>query len=489
MAIPRLSVKLGKRGKGGAHADYITRNGAYAIKHEQSEKLEAIESGNMPGFAVANPRALFEASDAHERANAKYSYREMELALPRELTPEQRVELMNEWCQQELPNYPYLYAIHNPIASDGGEQPHAHLMFVERENDGIERDEKKFFMRANRKNPERGGALKTYNLPASGAEREDKLLALRQRWQEHVNEHLARAHVDASIDMRSYRDQGIDKTAQIKMLPSQSRRRAALMSEARVYEYSANQQLADVREQATAYLHAKKAEIDEKKAEAAKRAAKAEEAKKAREAAEAAKKADPLQSPSVINKTAEIEAQKRETASAKRLAATAEEKRFNTELDLNSAKLEHTFAQRKARDADQAVSEAREKLEGIKGLFKSKARKAASAELEQAQAHYQSASSAVLDTDAERRALEHQHQEQRKAAQAAQAKAGKEEQALAGLEKQRSRMIDAFNRPAPDPTNAWALEPEQERPRDAWSDAEDAARRDRSHSNDGPELG
>lgn len=54
-------------------------------------------------------------------------------------------------------------------------------------------------------------------------------------------------------------------------------------------------------------------------------------------------------------------------------------------------------------------------------------------------------------------------------------------------------MIDAFNRPAPDPDHdAWGPKPNTQHEhnswadRDAWSDAEDAQRRGRS--NDGPEL-
>lgn len=253
MAIARLSMKLGHRGKGGPHADYITRQGEYAPQHERFERLEAVMDGNMPTWAVGDARSFFEASDANERANAK-SYREMELSLPRELTPEQRVVLMDEWCQQELPRYPFLYAIHNPKAMDGGEQPHAHLMFSERENDGIERDEELFFRRANRKHPERGGARKTYNLEASKEERQNRLVALRQRWQAHVNEHLARADIAARIDMRSYADQGIDRQPQPKMTPRQSAEKKRLMAEADTWQATAETMLADAQAQAAEYI-------------------------------------------------------------------------------------------------------------------------------------------------------------------------------------------------------------------------------------------
>ncbi len=261
MAIARLSMKLGKRGRGGAHADYIMRQGEYALQHEKFEKLEAVVEGNMPTWAVGDPRSFFEASDANERANAKYSYREMELSLPRELTPEQRVELVNDWCAQELPNYPFLYAIHNPQAIDGGEQPHAHLMFSERENDGIERDEEQFFKRANRKNPERGGARKTYNLEGTKAERQNRLVALRDRWQQHVNAHLDRAGIGARIDMRSYAAQGIDKQPKRKLTPLEAEQRRRRVAAANVDVAAAAKMRADARSQADEYIRVKRQEL------------------------------------------------------------------------------------------------------------------------------------------------------------------------------------------------------------------------------------
>ncbi|MBN4842137.1 MobA/MobL family protein, partial [Citrobacter braakii] len=84
------------------------------------------------------------------------------IALPREFTPAQRLELVRDFVQQEIGDrHAYQFAIHNPRAAiEGGEQPHAHIMFSERLNDGIERDPQPYFKRANTKNPERGGAKK-----------------------------------------------------------------------------------------------------------------------------------------------------------------------------------------------------------------------------------------------------------------------------------------------------------------------------------------
>lgn len=539
MAIYHLHASTGSR-KGGqsaaAKSDYIRREGKYI--RDPNEVL-ASGDGNMPNFAADHPALYWQAADDFERVNGRL-FKEVEFSLPTELSLQQQQTLVDQFAAEltDRECLPFSYAIHKGV-QDGVENPHCHLMISERRNDGIDREAGQWFKRFNRKEPERGGAEKTESLKP-----QQWLDQTRERWAQRANEALERHGHDGRIDHRSHADR------ELEILPTvHIGHRAAAMERAgietergdenrRILELNAEIEqarleadllsdeideiqdlldtVADMREQ-DEFAESMSQEVKQKREAAqppkpepepqerpltrgeaftavaermkARRLA-MEGAKTPHKAAEAPKKADPLQSPEIKLKTAEIAAQERETASAKRLAATAEEKRFNTELELNSAKLDHSFAERKAREADRAVSAAREKLEGITGWFKGKERKAATAELEQAQAHYQTASSAVLDTDAERRALEHQHKEQRKAAQTAQAKAEKEEQALAGLQKQRSNMIDRANRPPPDPNhNPWAPEPEQEQERDAWSDERDAWARDHSSSNDGPELG
>ncbi len=95
MAIGRLSMKVGKAGKAGPHAAYIAREGQYANRLERGERLEATEADNMPAWAQSNPLAFWQAADAYERKNGT-TYREMEIALPRELDAEQRAALCAE---------------------------------------------------------------------------------------------------------------------------------------------------------------------------------------------------------------------------------------------------------------------------------------------------------------------------------------------------------------------------------------------------------
>ncbi len=227
VAIGRLRMKVGGSGKAGPHAAYIFREGRYA-RDETLERLDATEAGNMPVWAQSDPVAFWRAADDYERVNGT-TYREMEIAIPRELSVEDRTELVRAFVRQEIGNaHAYQWAIHTPVmSSDGGEQPHVHLMFSERQVDGIERGPDEYFKRANSKAPERGGAKKGYGPRAgerlSREERAEHLKELRGRWEEMANNHLARAGREERIDMRSYADRGLEVAPAARLLPSEWR--------------------------------------------------------------------------------------------------------------------------------------------------------------------------------------------------------------------------------------------------------------------------
>jgi len=228
MALARLQMNVGKTGKAAPHAAYICRMGKYENRLKNAERLLKTEAGNMPKWAEENPLKFWEAADEFERSNGT-TYREMEIALPRELNERQLVDLVKRWVVQELgEKHAYQWAIHIPKAADGGEQPHVHLMFSERQIDGIDRDPQQYFKRYNSKAPEKGGARKGFGENAgktlSKAERIEDLKKLRMRWQKTCNDYL-HWHTDskARIDMRSYAERGLDTVAEPKQLPSQWR--------------------------------------------------------------------------------------------------------------------------------------------------------------------------------------------------------------------------------------------------------------------------
>ena len=90
MAIGRLSVKSGSKGKALAHAKYILREDKYAKQIEKKgEKLEAVGHGNMPVWSKDNPNFFWQMADEMERKNGSV-YREHIITLPRELDEAQR---------------------------------------------------------------------------------------------------------------------------------------------------------------------------------------------------------------------------------------------------------------------------------------------------------------------------------------------------------------------------------------------------------------
>ncbi|MDE9495657.1 MobA/MobL family protein, partial [Xenorhabdus bovienii] len=246
MASYHLSVKTGGKGNASPHADYIAREDKYA--REKNSDLEHKESGNMPAWAAHKPSEFWKAADTFERANG-CTYREIEIALPRELNPEQRLALVRDFVQQEIGDrHAYQFAIHNPKAAiDGGEQPHAHIMFSERLNDGIDRDPPQYFKRANSKDPERGGAKKV-RFGETPTERKEYLSTQRVRWAELQNHYLERYQHPGRVDACSLKAQGIERHPERHLGVGQVRKLDAVQLQAVIERREAERQAQICRE-------------------------------------------------------------------------------------------------------------------------------------------------------------------------------------------------------------------------------------------------
>lgn len=195
MATYRLHLKKGKIGFAGEHAAYILREKKYASK---SEDLVYSESRNMNFTEGTSAVKFWEYADTYERSDG-VAYRELELNIPNEFNHEQAKELVDTFVKKEMgDSYPCSYAIHDPYYGTGGRNLHCHLIFSERENDGIYRELHKFFKRANSKKPELGGAKKNRNWQKKG-----RLLGLRKSWEEESNKFLEKNGFETRVDSRS----------------------------------------------------------------------------------------------------------------------------------------------------------------------------------------------------------------------------------------------------------------------------------------------
>ena len=205
MAIVHVVMKSSSQAPpAAAHANYIARDGQY----QERGGLELVESGNMPRFARENPHSFWEAADAFERKNGR-AYTELQIALPRELAPEQRTELAREATRELMgERFAYTMAVHTPLAKDNIEQPHLHLMFSERAIDERTRElpEDQFF--------KRNGAKKDPEWNAR-----EKPMEVREKWVEMMNATMERhGHIQdpaQRLDPRSWADQGRHDLAEL----------------------------------------------------------------------------------------------------------------------------------------------------------------------------------------------------------------------------------------------------------------------------------
>lgn len=193
MASYHFSVKSKNKGYALGHYRYISRLMQYeGIRKTSNETVEHIEPGRcMPSF-VKDPAEFWQAADTYERANAK-AYMEYEIALPNEFTQEQRKMLIETFLDKHIvpQQYPHSYAIHNVKSRISGEdQPHCHLMFSLKADDGIERTAEQYFKRYNAKDPSKGGAKKI-QLQDGHEDYSAFLIYIRKQWENHLNDALA----------------------------------------------------------------------------------------------------------------------------------------------------------------------------------------------------------------------------------------------------------------------------------------------------------
>lgn len=193
MASYHFSVKSKNKGYAMGHYLYIARLMQYEqVRKNTNEVLEHVELGKCMPSWVKDPIEFWQAADTYERANAK-AYMEYEIALPNEFTPEQRKTLIETFFDKHIvpQQYPHSYAIHNVKSRISGEdQPHCHLMFSLKANDGIERTAEQYFKRYNPKEPSKGGAKKI-QLQDGHADYSTFLIYIRKQWENHLNDALA----------------------------------------------------------------------------------------------------------------------------------------------------------------------------------------------------------------------------------------------------------------------------------------------------------
>ena len=213
MAIYHLSMKTVSRASGrSAVAAAAYRSGTRltneldGLTHDFTRK-DGIEHSEMVLPEGANAEwardreTLWNAAEFAEKRKDARVAREIEVALPHELTKDERLELVREFSQSLADRYGVAvdYALHTPDSNMDIRNHHAHIMMTTRQvgEDGL--GDKTDLERENK-------WLKVRELPTT----DEQLKALRVEWEEITNLALARAGHDIRIDHRSHQDRGLE---------------------------------------------------------------------------------------------------------------------------------------------------------------------------------------------------------------------------------------------------------------------------------------
>ncbi|KPF49593.1 conjugal transfer protein TraA [Novosphingobium sp. AAP1] len=213
MAIYHFSAKVVSRGAGSsavAAAAYRSADRLYDQRldrhHDFSNKTGVVHSEVMlPEGAPEEWRdraTLWNDVEAVEVRKDAQLAREIEFAIPREMSQGDGIQLARDFVQKEFVDRGMVadLNVHWDVGPDGLAKPHAHVMLGMREvgADGF------------------GAKVREWN-------KTELLTHWREAWAEHVNARLAQLDIDARIDHRSLEAQGIDLEPQNKIGPAAAR--------------------------------------------------------------------------------------------------------------------------------------------------------------------------------------------------------------------------------------------------------------------------
>lgn len=229
MAIYRFQVKDSTKNNTSAidHFDYVRREGEFAPDHhdyinregnfsnkEKYEDLVYKENCNMPMFAKEDPMIFWKSSEAFERDNGR-TYTEFEISLPYEFTDTENIKLAKEFLNDTFgKEFVYSFALHRKESSkEGIDNIHVHCMFCERKLDGIERDPKTFFKRANPKNVRVGGCKKDRKWNAKNMP-----TVYRKKWEVFLNKELEKHGIEkvSCESLNTQREEALKKGDKLK---------------------------------------------------------------------------------------------------------------------------------------------------------------------------------------------------------------------------------------------------------------------------------
>jgi len=228
----RAGEKLTNKRDGITH-DYTAKQG---VEHAEIVLPEGVNAD------WARDRSdLWNAAEFAEKRKDARVAREFEIALPHELSAEQRLEAAREMAQELADRYGAAvdFAIHAPHEASDVRNHHAHILMTTRQVTESELGDKTYLERENK-------WLLAHDLPTTDMQLRD----LRQRWEGIANERLAIAGLDIRIDHRSHMERGLEiaPTEHMGVHATQMERRGLDVSRARLDEDAARRNAELIRE-------------------------------------------------------------------------------------------------------------------------------------------------------------------------------------------------------------------------------------------------
>jgi len=219
----RAGEKLTNERDGITH-DYTAKQG---VEHAEIVLPEGVNAD------WARDRSdLWNAAEFAEKRKDARVAREFEIALPHELSAEQRLEATREFAQDLANRYGAAvdFAIHAPHDASDVRNHHAHVMMTTRQVAESGLGEKTYIERENK-------WLLSNGLPTTDMQLRD----IRQRWEGIANERLAMAGLDIRIDHRSHMERGLEiaPTEHMGVHATQMERRGLDVSRSRLDEDAA----------------------------------------------------------------------------------------------------------------------------------------------------------------------------------------------------------------------------------------------------------
>lgn len=200
----------------------------YGKTHDYSKKDDLVFSKiflpeHIPK-EFSNREYLWNEVEKIEKSKNSQLARNLLFELPRELNDEDRIKLISEFIEENFTSKGMIADcnIHNPMASDNEEQPHAHILLTLREIDEKgkwkPKSRKEYILDENgEKIKLKSGNYKSRKVNLNDWNEPDKAKEWRENFSKKANEYLARNNIQKRIDPRTFEEQGREELPQVHL--------------------------------------------------------------------------------------------------------------------------------------------------------------------------------------------------------------------------------------------------------------------------------